>query len=58
MIKYSFESLVHYQCSECKGYWTIADKAVVVDRMTCPHCDYRHNIFTPMEPMKAGDTGE
>ena len=37
--KVYIETLYHYQCDDCKFYWTIADKKVDKgDSITCPHC--------------------
>lgn len=36
-MKVSKEVLVHFQCSECKGWWTIGD-APERDHWFCPWC--------------------
>lgn len=38
---YSTEILTHFQCDDCKLWWTVADYHVVVQkikRLYCPHC--------------------
>jgi len=43
MIRYSKETLYHFQCGECKGWWSVADFHILpykTETMACPHCHY------------------
>lgn len=38
---YSTEILTHFQCDDCKGWWTIGDYHIVAQKtkkLYCPHC--------------------
>ena len=36
MIKYSVETLYHFNCDDCGGYWSLSDSLPEI--ITCPHC--------------------
>ena len=40
--KYSVEYLYHFNCGECKNWWSYASTETryekMVETMTCPHC--------------------
>ena len=53
MITYSIETLYHFNCSECGGWWSIGDAP---DKLTwlCPHCSHKsetqlHSTATTLE---------
>ena len=38
---YSTEILTHFQCDDCKGWWTVADYHAApkkTEKRYCPHC--------------------
>ena len=37
---YSIEKLVHYQCSQCRGWWSIGD-GPTGSALYCPWCGYQ-----------------
>jgi len=41
--KLSVETLYHFQCGQCKGWWTIGDWTPV-DDLSCPHCSWASGI--------------
>lgn len=48
MIMVSLEHLYHFNCSECKKWWSVGDWTPV-DSLTCPHCGLKQMIMTPLE---------
>lgn len=36
--KFSTEILVHFQCGECKKWWTIGDAPIEKTEWVCPWC--------------------
>ena len=38
MHRYSVELLVHFQCGECKQWWTIGDWDKTKEELFCPAC--------------------
>ena len=37
--EYTIEKIYHFNCSECKNWWSYAsDKELHKRTMTCPHC--------------------
>lgn len=48
MIRYSIETLYHFQCFICNQWWSIGDWDMK-STLRCPHCGY-HGIVQPIEP--------
>lgn len=42
MITFSVETLFHFQCTECKNWWSIGDFDIDnIDTLGCPFCRKR-----------------
>lgn len=46
MILFTIEHLYHFQCQQCKSWWSIGDYQQR-DAMACPSC----GVFQGIEPM-------
>lgn len=47
-IAYSVETLFHFICGECKGWWTISDdEGERVRELTCPRCKFSAVVHLP-----------
>jgi len=49
MIKYSVETLWHFNCGECHKWWSIGDHQIGNVRLhdetlTCPHCGVKQRL--------------
>ena len=42
--EYTWETLFHFNCGECKNWWSYAGFLESISSMTCPHCGYRTKI--------------
>ncbi len=46
--EYTWETLFHFNCGECKQWWsyagTIEKKETELPSMSCPHCGYKTQI--------------
>jgi hypothetical protein len=50
-IQYTKEILYHFNCEECKKWWSVSDFTLSGDpkqKMSCPHCN-RISIIEPLE---------
>ena len=50
-IQYTIENLYHFNCEECKKWWTVSDYEITGEpnqKMTCPHCN-RISIIEELE---------
>jgi len=52
-IQYTIENLYHFNCDECKKWWSVADYKVTElnQKMTCPHCN-RISIIKSLKETK------
>ncbi len=46
MIRYSTETLYHFNCDECGRWWSVGDHQISVgcETMTCPHCGIEQRV--------------
>lgn len=51
MIKISIETLLHFECQECKKWFSIADRKVQMP-ITCPNCGEVHRTAELRIPNK------
>jgi DNA-directed RNA polymerase subunit RPC12/RpoP len=50
--KFSVEQLFHFNCGECKKWWSIGDFHLLKqDEISCPHCGYKTD-FKQIEDEK------
>ena len=53
MLTHSQETLTHFSCQACKGWWTIGDWKPAA-ALWCPHCGYWHSLEAPAQPRSLG----
>ncbi len=48
----SLELLTHYQCEQCKEWWSVADGNFIKPANRCPHCGYTEDPAVLVREMK------
>ena len=54
MITYSIEILYHFNCSECKKWWSIGDFDIR-SAIACPFCGHAPGEFSQMKDPAVND---